>query len=479
MPRRLTLDSIAIVATVAVSAAVFLLFMGLVPVGRWQGDEFFVAANIREQGVGYLVARVWNWSPRPLSEFLLYGYFRAVDFVGSPFIGIALGTLWLSSVATVLSVSATANKGQRLAVLAVLSSLLAVTFCGTRNSDAFYWVQGAAAYIPTIASMFAVQGLMLASQGDGKDRTNVMLWGVLVAGLSSEIGLFLAFSFSGLVLAGSVIDAYLGRANRRAVAMSAMVFSSSIGLMLLLALGRGASSVESANPVVGDVLASIIRAVWHLIKVSSSFGVPHLAPSGSVSAYLIGFALVIGNALLLHRAGFGRRPTRTLAFWTLALFFGAFATMFSSFYKLGIAGYERHMTMVYAFVLLGFSTAALAALHKLPSFGAPVARHASSIAGILLCLAMGSRVITAGPALAADYRNFPKLASNQNEIWMSGYASESPITVRKPIKGQVVGGFDFYPAVGTYVPGPQDPWDRKALYRFFGKSRLEILEPLR
>jgi hypothetical protein len=77
-----------------VFAALFILtvvaFAGLLPYGHWQPDEFQNLVSWRRDPAHFFWARLTTWSPRPISELLVYSYLGAVDTFHRPLIGEAL-----------------------------------------------------------------------------------------------------------------------------------------------------------------------------------------------------------------------------------------------------------------------------------------------------------------------------------------------------------------------------------------------------
>jgi hypothetical protein len=58
-------------AIVLVTIAVHL---GLVDIGQWAYDEFAIISSYRDNGLLALSTRLFHWSPRPISEILIWIY---------------------------------------------------------------------------------------------------------------------------------------------------------------------------------------------------------------------------------------------------------------------------------------------------------------------------------------------------------------------------------------------------------------------
>jgi len=78
------------------------LHFGLVGMGHWALDEFIVISTYRDKGWTAFVDRLIRWSPRPISEVLIWAYACLVNWTHKPFIGAFLGLLWLTLISAPL-----------------------------------------------------------------------------------------------------------------------------------------------------------------------------------------------------------------------------------------------------------------------------------------------------------------------------------------------------------------------------------------
>jgi hypothetical protein len=72
---------------------VLLLYFGLIGLGQWQGDEYADFDALRTRGWHFFVDRM-QWSPRPISETLLWIYGWTVNQMQQPLTVPFLGLLW-------------------------------------------------------------------------------------------------------------------------------------------------------------------------------------------------------------------------------------------------------------------------------------------------------------------------------------------------------------------------------------------------
>ena len=63
----------------AMCIALWLAYLGLVPLGHWQADEYQTFGSLQDSVYDFVRWRVSSWSPRPLSEIFIYAYGRLVQ----------------------------------------------------------------------------------------------------------------------------------------------------------------------------------------------------------------------------------------------------------------------------------------------------------------------------------------------------------------------------------------------------------------
>jgi hypothetical protein len=437
--------------------SIFFFFSVFIYAGRWQGDEFHTGAKLSEQGFDWMVFRLLNWSPRPFSEALLGVYLWVVSQSGERLIVPFLAILW----ASMLIVPLAGCRGKPSAVL-VTSALLILAIAGRFNSDVLYWVQGAVAYIPTIAlSLFLTARFLSAEAGRSP------AWGdataLVLLAFSSETGAFLVLPFSSLVLASTIIV-------ERRVSFPALlgVFSSAL-VMYLLMNGRlqHAEEVSQSFTVAGEVWPSFVDAVSYFFHSLFFFGEnvarPHQLWSGLPTklAFLAG-VIAIGSTIHLSRSNM-----LVVAAWAVSLLFAAFLTTFASFYKLGIPGAPRHITIQAFFIWVAIAMVGVLASQWVRE------RAASLRLGVpLLIIAVAVPTGLAAKGAVADLRNLTRLVSLRDEVWASGKTDGDTIVIHTCAPGQIVGYVCPYPPAGEYLLGDGKNWVADAILWYFHKSKL-------
>ena len=119
----------AALACLAVPCVILALHAALLPQGRWY-DEYFTFGAYRLYGWPGFIHRLASWSPRPVSEALIWGYWRAVHATGRPLVAPALLVAW-GLAAQLLALAAKPwrrpGRGARLALVLALPAASSAT----------------------------------------------------------------------------------------------------------------------------------------------------------------------------------------------------------------------------------------------------------------------------------------------------------------------------------------------------------------
>jgi hypothetical protein len=241
LPARRLLSAISLVILITIIA----LHFGLVDLGQWAIDEFIVIGNYRDQGWTALVDRLIGWSPRPISELLIWAYACLVNWIHKPLIGVFLGLLWLPLISAPLICFLQTRKtfsaeSRRPLLFLSLFAFTPIAFflLGHSPGELFYWPVGAAAYLTTLSAItlcFFQLAFSLTEDHVGRGITSVSL--IFAAG-SSETGAFFAVAFSCLSLTGMSIDVFRGSFSQRKIFWHLVPALLGIGVFGLLMENR-------------------------------------------------------------------------------------------------------------------------------------------------------------------------------------------------------------------------------------------------
>ncbi len=483
----------------ALLALLLLAHAGLIVAGQWQGDEWFNFALFRSKGVGFLTNRVLTWSPRPVSELLVFLYARAVDALHRPLVAPVLALLWatLAACAAALlpgpagdpalasrqrGIAREAGQPRRARGLIVLATL-AFFLLGHQVGEMFYWPMGAAAYMGALAGLALL--VMLVLRGRHLSRGGALLTAaaMAVAAGSAEVGAMAVGAAAPLLAA-----AQLRRHPLRAAPLLVPLAMALLVLALILH-GRAASGVA-----LGPETATI-HALWPSLRAA---GAQFAHETLALDAYPDGWpGLALGAATRLAlflafralcRAGLAGSPTPRAHLWALvvALLAASFLSIAAALWQFGLVCCQRHDSFRQCLdVLVLLLLAALAARvrpagqperHRAARLRDPRRDVAAGSAWLLLALALAlshrGPLMRRLPSLWADYRHLPALLAARNLTWASADTPGPDMVFHGPPQGFVVGETDW--PEGTFALAPTPPWYMQGILLFYGKQRVTV-----
>jgi hypothetical protein len=502
LARRARQATAVLLPGLAAALLVLLLFAhaGLIAGGQWQGDEWFNFALFRTQGTGFLANRVLTWSPRPVSELLVFLYARAVDALHRPLITPVLALLW----ATLAACAATLIPGpvrdpaapaaahvagagavdqprraRGLIVLAVLAFFL----LGHQVAEMFYWPMGAAAYMAAIAALALLVMLVLRGRHLSRGGAVLAAAAMVVAAGSAEVGA-MAVGGATLLLGAAQLRRHPARAALLLVPLAAALL-----VLVLILHGRAAAGVA-----LGPETATI-HALWPSLRAAAAqFAHETLA----LDAYPDGWpGLAIGAATKLAlflalralcRAGLAGSATPCAHLWALAaaLLAASFLSIAAALWQFGLVCCQRHdsfrQCLDVLVLLLLAALAARASRRRVARSTArlPDPRRDVTIGSAWLLLALALALSHRGPlmrrlpSLQADYRHLPALVAARNRTWASADTPGPDMVFHGPPQGFVVGETDW-PA-GTFTQIPTPPWFMQGILLFYGKQRVTVVQ---
>ena len=355
---------LAITLAVLVPAFVLLVHVGLWSQGEWH-DEYYGFGSYRLAGLGGELIRLRHWSPRPVSELLIFFYWLAVRAFRMPLVVPALAAAWGTLGIGLLAAARPWARPGRAARLALVLTLPALFLLAAPVGELFYWPFAALAYLPALsAACYAA----LALVGPGlRDRNG---WVALAVALSLgagsvEVGAFLALATApGLLLAAR--HGQGGSSRLRIGAALAPLLSASTVILLLLS-GRVARAAEMfGSPALFHHLG---RDLWSAAGQSVS---ELLHPDGGsiLAAASVKLLVFLGARACLRRAWPAPPPRAPI----IALLVGLAATIFLSiagaYYNFGTLCCERHATYRQAlFLLMAAVSAGLARPARASAWG--------------------------------------------------------------------------------------------------------------
>lgn len=478
------LSRLAVALAGAAILAVILLYAGLVPHASWKTDEYETVRLFRDGGWPAVWTRILEWSPRPVSEALLYGYARAVLATGRPLVVPFLALLWAVTLAAALAPFAARRmeNGTRAGGAILALALFALVLSAPETHEVFLWPQGSVAYMPTLAGLLLLFGIAGFSTGD--PRAGLAAGGaLLLMALSSEVGTVFAILFApGALAARALLRWRAGEGVRPRAGDGALLVPllAAGGVLALMVGGRvGAPSELMGDPAVARQLVPSLEAALDVMPRDAAGSAGAVSGAAGPVLSLLARALLFLAAGALALRGIGGTRGRNLALlaaFALAAVGASGGTLFGSLYQFGTPCCGRHELMREAFFVVAIAAAGLAAgglaRWRLPT----LARRAPPLHAVLPVLALAVLLSHAFRVSALDwhYANYGLLLETHERNWRSGTA-EGPAMVWHPTGGGLLG--PIWTPPGAFARDGETPEPVRLILDFFGKERIEIRPP--
>jgi len=460
-------------ATLLLASVVILAHAGLILAGHWDGDEFFNFVHYRESGLSFLWFRMLTWSPRPLSELLLYLYALAVNQAHDALITPFLALLWAILVAS--AIAATWRRdGLPSYRLALALSIVAMFLLSYRISDMFLWPMAAAAYLPALAGlMLAAFQIMDGRIGERGGRV-IVAAALSLAVLSSETGVFFIAGFAPALFVLEAPRLWSGGVRRLAQSwwyLVPLVLSLAVlACALRFRVGDATSGVAPTNRYFHHLILSLHATAATLPQEVKLGEAPMTARN--LVASIAADGLLLAGVFGIYRTRLQPAPAwRYLLALAIGLLSGMVLLILASYYQYGGWGFGRHRTFFHCFLIL-----LLVVLGRGVAAAVPLPRPATAILGpACLAAAMALGFAPRVPLLAADYARIPQVRAARAETWDSGSAAGGAMRFVLPPPGPVIGRLPWQ--TGSFTasgPGPV-PWYVPGVLSFFGKNRVSIV----
>jgi hypothetical protein len=463
---------VAAIALGVLCAVVIVAHAMLLPLGKWEGDEFIQLALLGRDGLAQVAVRVFGWSPRPVSEMLIWAYSHLVAWRGAPSATTCLAILWLSLTAALLAAGRAGRLGAALPLAVIAAALLVA-----KPGEMWFWPAGALAYLPAFAGI-ATACLLSLSPRSGTAHHIATCVALLVAAGSAEMGAMFVLLFAGLQTLRWLAAWFLPDVAPLEPGWTWLLPGVlAAGVVLVLWSNRGrATEVMAAGATVHDFGASLAAAVPRFQAVL--LGIP-AEPNGRMHHWAglpLKLALFVGFRALLppgEPATARQVPSLCLA---AALLGAAFASVVFAYRQFGLLCCERHETLRQTLVVL----AILALAAALPRAPAPARRGRWTVAGLsafaaALVLAFWLRL----PMLRSDLALTDQTLAARAENWASGRSPGEVMEFRPEPSTRLANG--WAPAPGVYRRQSRDPvrptdmeWYIFAVLLYFDKLELRV-----
>jgi hypothetical protein len=447
---------------------VILVHAGLLVRSHWQGDEYLVVARLREEGWHSVLLRYWGWSGRIVSDVLFGIYGAAVNVVHRPLAVWCDALLWVLLLAFCLSPAWLGHLVFRWRRMAMAFALLALFLLGHGVNEVFYWPAAALAYVPTLAGSAMLFWCVV--DGMEKRRFGVAAALVLIGG-SSEVGLFLAGAFAGLV----ILRVVFGGARVSLADVVCVLPGMAVALLDAFVVMRSRVQVAGA---LGGGSATFHHAAASLVAAAPAYFLDAFAGEAGAAvwpaalAHAVGYVLVAVGArwcLALGPRIAVRGPYLPVLAGALVL--AGFASEAAAFYQFGEACCERHETMRQCFLFLAFASAgAWWGMVSPPEFG--IGARWGSAPLLVAVVLMGAPRL---PEILAEYRLIPRVLTARTLTWRSGLGAGNMVFVNEP-DGILILGAGL--PLGFYkldMDTGDAHWAERGVMEFFEKRNLRVV----
>ncbi|WP_416356111.1 hypothetical protein ACLNGM_18820 [Aureimonas phyllosphaerae] len=461
----------------ALPIVLVLAMLALTPLGHWQMDELLMMRAFRDRGLSALFGRITSWSPRPLSETLLYVYSSVVHTTGRQLTGTFLLCLWNLLILACLVPAALVRTNDlvaRRAALLVALTVLALFVCGHPVAEVFYWSQAAAAYIPSIA-LIAAPLLCLVLAGHRTGRLDGLVAGcVSLAAMASEVGAFFAVAFGAAGLLLSVGGRWRDTgalAVRRRDAMFLAPLLAGLTILFMLANARFGSEAEIFDATIARHLLPSIG--WSLSTFPADALAIDLGPSTPQ-----GFALgLVSRAALLVLCvfAFSRIPGTeqsglrlVVACFALAALASALFSLFAAYYQFGVNCCERHQTIRSQLVVVAL--VAVGWLLAWSPWAVPLRHRGVAWMAVASVVAVASSAAHMPAAIAHDIARYGEILQARAANWQDALSPDPEMKLRLSHRGEIIGS--IYAPAGDFRDEDATPRPLRAMMQYFGKSRI-------
>jgi hypothetical protein len=465
------------VSLLATLVGLIALHFGLVGIGNWAVDEFIVINSYRANGWAVFVDRLITWSPRPISEVLIWAYACLVNWQHKPFIGFFLALLWLTLILAPLisflqirKPFSELSRGSILFLYMFAFALIGFFLLGHNPGELFYWPIGAAAYLTTLSAItvcFFQIALSLTESHAGRVITSLSL--IFAAG-SSETGAFFAVVFGCLSLTGTVVDTVRGSLSQRKIFWSLIPVIVGIGVFGLLVQNRARNQEAAlAAAEYHNLHLSLNAALGQTLKEYLVTG-QRLSTRGVILGLLLKVCFFLGVRYCWLSTGIRLSRKQVLLVFSLSIVATTYFSIAASYYAYGEATNDRHHELRQCLIILLITIVALFSCHyHVPTFET---RRLQWLATIFVFVTLVLVVPQRFSALKHDYRNYSVRVENRRKSWKSGFSDANTMIWYSTPPGRIVKAYVGEP--GMYDLESNPPARVTPLMHFFQKQRLEI-----
>lgn len=482
-------------------------FAGLSSLGRWELDEYQQFSSMRT-GLPYLLGR-FKWSPRPISETMLYVYGILVNHFHRQLIFPFLGFLWLIFLSAGLLTSwqkGHSSKEDRAALHLLLSlALMALFLAGGHTTEVFYWPAGAVAYLPTLAATLLLFLQVVGQKFESaRDRALSCVCLTVAAG-SSECGATFVICYAVI----KVIHWSIGRRNVKLNFTSIRWWAAPtmLALVVLIAIrmnrfnvvelsssglyrGRPVASLlvgfkEMTEETVGKTMIVDLMGNRTDVDLRTKLGIlfsPQLPREMLLDSRLpMDILIVVALSLSWSRLGrMSRKQASLIVELVAALLLASLLTVAAACLHFGFVCCDRHELIRECWITMSIAGLAIASSAWISDEKLLRRSKYSNLGPILLCLA----VVSLGQmrALVRTYRDYAVLSRAIQQNAESGFRTDTQdMTFFLIPSTGIITQQRLTAGTFTSLPSGVSPWEAKIypfpyfILEFFDKQKIAII----
>jgi hypothetical protein len=463
-------------AMLAIALATIVAHFGLVGIGQWAYDEFAIISSYRDSGWSAFSERVLHWSPRPISEILIWMYAWVVIWTRKPLIGFFLGFLWLTLFSAPLVAFAQISRKplglscRRVMFMGLFGFGVLALFVLEHSPGAlFYTPSVSAAYLTTLSAMYLCFLQLAFNLTENHLGRLIGAAAMIIAAGSSEVGASFAVLFGSASLIFFTIEKLQGESHQRPLAWCLVPVSVGGSVLCLLIFNRvhrqeALFATAEYHNVFMSLKTALVRFFTEFLTTGQRLSVRGILFNLSFKAC---FFMSARYCCLSSGVRVARK--QTLLILALSIVGTTYFSVAASYYGYGGLTNPWHQELRQCLIVLFIATmAVLSSYWQAPNLSLEKCEWIASVAfAVALIAVLPSRV----PALIHDYKLYTVCVERRRRSWSSGFADGNRMNWWCPPRGRVADTLVYTPGVydlQSRAPGVLD------IMHFFNKQHLEI-----
>lgn len=457
---------VCVVAGTVCMIVVVALHLGLLTRGSWGGDEYKTIGLYRDHGTGYLWFRFSTWSPRPLSEALIWLYATAVIEFMRPLIVPALAVFWFAAIASIAPALYRAEPGELGPHALGAMAILVMIILGRRVAAVFYWPFGAVAYVPVIAACLFLLFVLANERARHKAGGIVLSLFLIAAAWSSEAGALLVLICSAAMM---ILPAVVGHRDRGYLAVWIPPLLASLLVIGMVVSNNRASTSAFAmgyDAIYHHTFASLAAALTRFVPEFVSWDGETFDARHLIRGAVVKLLFFVGVHFCWVRSDPAAKPRGPgMPIFAASIVIAAFGMLVASFREFGGPCCSQHVFLRQSLELIALAAVAM----WIPPLFAISRNRRLIAASAALVLAAGVMLNVRRKDIEEGYRFYGESARARAWTWESGFSDGPAMTLYQPFSSGL-----FPPQIPPGLQTSSDNWWTEAVLIFFHKQSVLV-----